>query len=395
MYAVEDIYPKYACPACEGSGDEENPVFRQAPAVKYFIPKSIATNELLAYVMTNKFCEHMPFYRREKAFERRCITVSRADMSNRQEQIYKRLKPLDTLIMNHIKTGTTMNMDETTVRVLKYKNQKENEKRRKSYIRLGIGGPKDKKAVIYRYYESRNAKYIKPFINGFKGWLQTDEYPGYESAIKEHELLYPDDKIIHVACLAHVRRKFFDASLNGKSPGAGKAVKYIQLIYKKEEELLKMKLSPDELVSKRKELIKPIFNEFHEWLLEIQPKVPPTLKFGRAIIYALSSWEHLLNYLDCPDLFLDNSIAERSIKPFVIGRKNWLFSGSETGAESSCFIFTLIENAKFYKLDPYEYLRCVFDHSVNCQTQKDLEKLLTWNICISPFHEPGTWKIDA
>ena len=215
MYAVEDIYPKYACPACEGSGDEENPVFRQAPAVKYFIPKSIATNELLAYVMTNKFCEHMPFYRREEAFERRCITVSRADMSNRQEQIYKRLKPLDTLIMN-------------------YKNQKENEKRRKSYIRLGIGGPKDKKAIIYRYYESRNAKYIKPFINGFKGWLQTDEYPGYESAIKEHELLYPDDKIIHVACLAHVRRKFFDASLNGKSPGAGKAVKYIQLIYKKE-----------------------------------------------------------------------------------------------------------------------------------------------------------------
>ena len=104
--------------------------------------------------------------------------------------------------------------------------------------------------------------------------------------IKEHELLYPDDKIIHVACLAHVRRKFFDASLNGKSPGAGKAVKYIQLIYKKEEELLKMKLSPDELVSKRKELIKPIFNEFHEWLLEIQPKVPPTLKFGRAITYA-------------------------------------------------------------------------------------------------------------
>lgn len=394
-YAIEDIYPKYACPACEGSGDEDNPVFRQASAVKYFIPKSIATNELLAYVMTNKFCEHMPFYRQEKAFERRCITVSRADMSNWQEQIYKKLKPLDTLIMNHIKTGTTMNMDETTVRVLNYKNQRENEKRQKSYIWLGIGGPKDKKVVIYRYYESRNAKYIKPFINGFKGWLQTDEYQGYESAIKEHELLYPDDKIIHVACLAHVRRKFFDASLNGKSPGAGKAVKYIQLIYKKEEELLAMKLSPDELVSKRRKLIEPIFNEFHKWLLEMEPKVPPTLKFGRAISYALSSWQHLLNYLDCPDLFVDNSIAERSIKPFVIGRKNWLFSGSETGAESSCFIFTLIENAKYYNLDPYEYLRCVFDQSVNCHTEKDFEKLLPWNINISPFHEEGTWKNDA
>ena len=395
MYAVEDIYPKYACPNCEGSGDEDNPVFRQAPAVKYFIPKSIATNELLAYVMTNKFCEHMPFYRQEKAFERRCITVTRADMSNWQEQIYKRLKPLDSLIMKHIKTGTTMNMDETTVRVLKYKNRTENENRKKSYIWLGIGGPKNKKAVIYRYYESRNAKFIKPFINGFKGWLQTDEYPGYETALKEHNLLYPDDKIIHVACLAHVRRKFFDASLNGKSPGAGKAVKYIQLIYKKEEELIEMNLPPEELVSKRKELIKPIFDEFHKWLLEMEPKVPPTLKFGRAINYALSSWQHLLNYLDCPDLFVDNSIAERSIKPFVIGRKNWLFSGSEKGAESSCFLFTLIENAKYYHLNPYEYLRCVFDQSVNCQTKKDYEKLLPWNISISSFHEEGTWKNDA
>lgn len=395
MYAIEDIYPKYACPNCEGSGDEDNPVFRQAPAAKYFIPKSIATNELLAYVMTNKFCEHMPFYRQEKAFERRCITVTRADMSNWQEQIYKRLKPLDSLIMEHIKTGTTMNMDETTVRVLKYKNRTENENRKKSYVWLGIGGPKNKKAVIYRYYESRNAKFIKPFINGFKGWLQTDEYPGYETALKEHNLLYPDDKIIHVACLAHVRRKFFDASLNGKSPGAGKAVKYIQLIYKKEEELIEMNLPPEELVSKRKELIKPVFDEFHEWLLEMEPKVPPTLKFGRAINYALSSWQHLLNYLDCPDLFVDNSIAERSIKPFVIGRKNWLFSGSEKGAESSCFLFTLIENAKYYHLDPYEYLRCVFDQSVNCQTKKDFEKLLPWNISISAFHEEGTWKNDT
>ncbi len=395
MYAIEDIYPKYACPNCEGSGDEDNPVFRQAPAAKYFIPKSIATNELLACVMTNKFCEHMPFYRQEKAFERRCITVTRADMSNWQEQIYERLKPLDSLIMEHIKTGTTMNMDETTVRVLKYKNRTENENRKKSYVWLGIGGPKNKKAVIYRYYESRNAKFIKPFINGFKGWLQTDEYPGYETALKEHNLLYPDDKIIHAACLAHVRRKFFDASLNGKSPGAGKAVKYIQLIYKKEEELIEMNLSPEELVSKRKELIKPVFDEFHEWLLEMEPKVPPTLKFGRAINYALSSWQHLLNYLDCPDLFVDNSIAERSIKPFVIGRKNWLFSGSEKGAESSCFLFTLIENAKYYHLDPYEYLRCVFDQSVSCQTKKDFEKLLPWNISISAFHEEGIWKNDT
>ena len=395
MYAIEDIYPKYACPACEGSGDEDKPVFRQAPAVKYLIPKSIATSELLAYTMTNKFCEHLPFYRQEKAFERRCITVTRADMSNWQEQIYKRLKPMDKLIMNHIKSGNTMNMDETTVKVLKYKNQNDNDSRKKSYIWLGIGGPKDNKAVIYRYYESRHHKYIKPFINGFKGYLQTDEYPGYETAINEHALLYPDDKIIHVACLAHVRRKFFDASLNGKTPGASKAVKYIQQIYRLEEELIDMNLSPEELVSKRKEIIKPVFDEFHEWLLEMKPKVPPTLMFGRAINYALSAWNHLLNYLDCPELFVDNSISERSIKPFVIGRKNWLFSGSETGAESSCFIFTLIENAKRYERDPYEYLRSVFDQAPFCESEKKKKKLLPWNIKITEFNEEGTWKTDA
>ena len=156
-----------------------------------------------------------------------------------------------------------------------------------------------------------------------------------------------------------------------------------------------MNLSPVEIIYKRKELIKPIFDDFHKWLIEIQPKVPPSLKFGRAISYALSSWQHLLNYLDCPDLFVDNSISERSIKPFVIGRKNWLFAGSETGAESSCFIFTLIENAKLYKLDPYEYLRCIFDQAPYCQTEKDFEKLLPWNIKITEFHEEGTWKNDT
>lgn len=128
---------------------------------------------------------------------------------------------------------------------------------------------------------------------------------------------------------------------------------------------------------------------FTNGLLKCSQKIPPSLKFGRAISYALSSWQHLLNYLDCPDLFVDNSIAERSIKPFVIGRKNWLFSGSETGAESSCFIFTLIENAKLYKLDPYEYLRCIFDQAPYCQTEKDFEKLLPWNIKITEFHEEG------
>lgn len=174
-----------------------------------------------------------------------------------------------------------MHMDETTVKVLKYDRPEEHQNRKKSYMWLAQGGPREKPAVLYQYFDSRSSKYIKHFIK--------------------------------------------------------------------------------QLVSKRKEIIKPLFDEFHRWLLEIQPQVPESLKFGRAIKYALSAWEHLLNYIDCPEIYLDNSIAERGIKPFVMGKKNWLFCGSEDGARSSCFLYSLIECAKINNINPEEYLSSIFE----------------------------------
>lgn len=161
-------------------------------------------------------------------------------------------------MLEHIKTVTTMNMDETTVRVLKYKKQTENENRQKSYIWLGIGGPKNKKAVIYRYFESRSPQFIRPFINGFKGYLQTDEYSGYEAALKKHKILYPKDKIVHIACAAHIRRKFYNALPNGKSRNSAIGFKYIQRIYFEENRLREKQLPDSEFIQKRKETIKPI-----------------------------------------------------------------------------------------------------------------------------------------
>ena len=380
IYVEKHIYPVYACRVCEGSGDEDHPVFRQAPAAKNIIPKSIATPGLLSYIFVNKYCNHMPYYRQAQHFERHGADLSRATMDKWQLEVYEKIKPLEKVLLKHIKSGKVLNMDETTCRILNYENG--NKERKKSYIWLAHGGPKDKKLVVYRYFESRSPKYIKPFINGFKGWLQTDEYPGYESALKEHNILFPKQQIIHVSCAAHIRRKFYDALLNGKSKGAAKALKYIQQMYYEENRLREQNLSDSELVAKRKEIIKPIMDEFYNWMIETQPTVPESFKFGQAINYAISAWPHLMNYIDCPEIYLDNSISERSIRPYVLSRKNFLFSASEDGARSTCLLFSLIECAKINNINPEEYLSSIFELAADTTdwTDSNWSELLPWNI---------------
>lgn len=254
IYVEVTVRPKYAYRNCEGSADEDKPVFRQMPAPKTFIPKSIATPNLMAFIFTQKFCEHNPYYRQSKAIERRLIDISRAYMYNWQLKFFEKIKPMEQILMNHIKSGPVMNKDETTVKVLKYENADANRDRKKSYMWLSCGGPENQKAVIYRYYESRNPKFIKPFI-------------------------------------LHVRRKFFDAAKCGQgfAKDSEKAVAYIQKIYFLENRLREQNLSEDELVAQRKLKILPVLNEFHDWMFSIQPVVVPELKFVKAINYALNS----------------------------------------------------------------------------------------------------------
>ncbi|MCQ2241497.1 IS66 family transposase, partial [Treponema sp.] len=352
----------------------------QAPAAKNIIQQGIATPGLLSYIFINKYCNHMPYYRQSKNFERKGIDLSRATMDKWQLEVYEKLKPLERIMLEHVKTGKVLNMDETTTQILHYENG--NTSRKKSYIWLAHGGPKDKPLAIYRYFESRSPQFIRPFINGFKGYLQTDEYPGYEAALKEHKILHPKDKIVHVACAAHIRRKFYDALLNGKSKNSAIALKYIQKMYYEENRLREQNLSDSEFIKKRKEIIKPIMDEFYNWMTEIQPTVPETFKFGKALDYAIKAWPHLMNYLDCPEIYLDNSIAERSIRPYVLSRKNFLFCGSEDGARSTCLLFSLIECAIINGINPEEYLSSIFELAADTTdwTDSKWSELLPWNI---------------
>ena len=153
-------------------------------------------------------------------------------------------------------------------------------------------------------------------------------------------------------------------------------------MYYEENRLREQNLSDSEFIKKRKEIIKPIMDEFYNWITEIQPTVPESFKFGKALDYAIKAWPHLMNYLDCPEIYLDNSIAERSIRPYVLSRKNFLFCGSEDGARSTCLLFSLIECAIINDINPEEYLSSIFELAADTTdwTDSKWSELLPWNI---------------
>ena len=371
VYVERHIRPKYACRYCEGSGDEENPVFRIAPAPPAMIPGSIATAGLLAFIFVNKFVDHLPFYRQEKRFERIGVRLSRQNMSNWSVKVYEKLKPLEELLRKEVRGGPYIQMDETPLQVMGEEGRLNTSK---SYMWVSRGGPPEKPVVYYKYQETREAQYIEDFLEDYRGFLQSDGYKGYDSALKENK------NIVHVGCLAHVRRKFFDASKVSKKAGSAHiALKKIASIYHTENELKKQELTKEELLKRRQEEIEPLLEDFKKWLTDKSQKVRPTSETGKAISYSLGQWEKIENYLGCAELTPDNNAAERAVKPFVLGRKNWLFSGSPTGAHASALLFSLIETAKANDLNPYGYLKWIFEEIPLIQSEKEFEKFLPLN----------------
>ena len=375
IHVTKHVRPEYACKNCEGSGDEEKPAVRVAPPVPKLIPKSIASASLLATTMVNKFVDHLPYYRQEKRFKRIDVNISRQDMSNWQTKAFKAIKPLVALLKEQLKSGTVMHMDETPVQVMKEPGR---ENTSKSYMWLARGGPPDKPVVIYEYHPTRASKHVYPFIEGFKGYLQTDGLSVYKTALKGN------DKITHVSCFAHARRKFHEAiNKKNKSGSANEGIKYIAQLYAIEDQLRNKDLPVDKFLSLRAEKAEKVLNKFKAWLDKKREQVPPSVLLGQAVNYTLNEWPTLIKYIESPYLTPDNNASERAIRPFVMGRKNWLFSGCPRGAESSCGIYTLIESAKQNNLEPFQYLKYIFEQTPKLNSQEEFEQLLPWNV---PFY---------
>lgn len=369
VFVRKHVYPKYGPCTCEKFILEEQTEVISAPAKKRMLPGSIVSEGLLAYIITSKFCDALPFYRLSKMFGRIDVDISRATMCNWQLNIYEKLEPFFEVMKETLKSGEFIRMDETTVQVLHEKNRSPDSK---SYMWIAIGYPiRGRPLVLYEYHPTRSGMVPMKFLEGFKGHLQTDGYAAYNLPVVEYGL-------VHVGCLAHARREFHKAhNPKIKNSRAYKVLKIIQRIYKIESDLRENKLPDDVFVEKRKNAVTPVLDELHRFLTQTKEIVAPSSLTGEAIKYTLNQWNKIIRYLDLACMTPDNNEIERSIKSFVIGRKNWLFSNTPRGAHASAGMYSLIESAKANKLDPYAYIRFLLSRFPPVKDdRKELRKLL-------------------
>jgi transposase len=366
---IRHIRYKYACKSCEGL-DSDGPTVKIAPAAVQLIPKSMASAGLLAHLLVSKFEDALPFYRQEKIFARMGIELGRATMCNWAVKVAERLKPLMALLHQQIRCGPLINIDETPVQVLKEPGRSNTSK---SYMWVYRGGDPQKPVLIFQYQPTRSGQVPLKFLDGYQGYVQSDAYSGYDSLGRQ-----PGVQL--VGCWAHVRRKFKEvitAKSNRKKQGhAAQALDYIGQLYAIEKHADKNEFSPDQRLELRRQKAKPILTEFERWLTQTSLITPPKGLLGKAVNYTLRNWDRLIRYVDDGCLRPDNNLAENAIRPFVVGRKNWLFSGHPNGAQASAAIFSLIETAKANRLKPYEYFRFLFDKLPYAESEDDYKNLL-------------------
>jgi transposase len=262
-------------------------------------------------------------------------------------------------------------MDETPVQVLGEVGKKNTSK---SYMWVARGGDPKYPLLLYQYHRSRSKEVANDFLIDYKGYLQTDGYAGYDEAGGQKG-------IVHVGCWAHVRRKFFEAKSGSKKVGsADEALSRIGKLYMKERSIRELlhdeKITEDEFQEERKAYCEPILEQFHTWLIKRESQVPPSTLLGKAITYTLGQWPKLVRYLEHWALTPDTNQVENAIRPFVVGRKNWLFSGSPKGALASSVLYSLVETAKANDIEPYRYLRFLFEQIPKAKTKSDYQNLL-------------------
>mgnify|MGYP003384765217 CR=1 FL=1 len=363
---IEHVRLKYSCRTCEKQGTSTK--IQLAPIPASPIPKGIATATLLSQIITSKYQYALPLYRQESLFKQYGIELSRKTMADWMIKSGDLFTPLYARLQEVLLQQQVIQADETTLKVIK-------EDKIKSYMWLyctGTDSPNNTTTpniVLYDYQSGRAGQCAVDYLQGFTGYLQVDGYAGYEKT-----------SAILVGCWAHARRKFIEAQTaqpKGKTGKADIALSMIQKLYRLEISLKDK--SADDKYQQRQEKAKPLLEQFHQWLEKAN--VPPKTALGAAITYCKNQWHKLIRYIEYGNLSIDNNRAERAIKPFVIGRKNWLFSKTANGANASAMLYSIIETAKANGLTPFDYVaHCLEQLS---DQNADIETLLPWNVKLS------------
>ncbi len=368
---VHHVRKVYSCRECEKTGDSTPIVTAPMPAP--VISGSFVSPSLLAYLMYQKYSAALPLDRQEKIFSHFGIDISKQNMSNwiiKGSELW--LEPFYERLRTELLKETFIQADESPLRVLT-KDGKPTDS--KSYMWLYKGGNFGKKITLYEYQPSRSGKHPRKFLEGFEGILQSDDYSGYNLV----------QNVTRVGCHAHARRYYTDAlkilpkEAEIESTNAHQALKYFKQMFHLESQWTD--LSAEERKKIRNIELKPVLEAYLSWLQEIEPKVVRKSKLGQAINYSLSNWELLSNVLVDGQCELSNNAAERAIKPFVIGRKNYLFCKSPHGAKASAIIYSIVETAKMNNLNPFYYLKYLFEQLPNTRltSPESLDHLLPWS----------------
>ena len=366
----QHVYYTYACQTCNKE-DIETPVVK-APREKNIIPGSFATPETIAHIMTQKFVMGSPLYRQEQELNRKGISLSRQTMSNwilKATEDY--LIPVYEQLHKELLKRDVLHADETTLQVLHEPGKKPQSD---SYMWLyRTSGDTDKPIVLYEYQSGRGAKHPKEFLAGYTGYLHTDGYAGY------HDL---GEDITVVGCWAHARRKFDEAVKSlpkGKAKGssASQGLSYCNLLFEIEQGLCEE--TEDARYEQRLKQAKPVLDAMFAWANS--RTTAPKSALGKAFHYLKEQWPYLTNYLKDGRLEISNNRAERSIKPFVIDRKNFLFANTPKGATGSAVMFSLIQTAIENGLDPYKYLTWLLKKAKDADLTdaEVVQRLLPWN----------------
>lgn len=372
-----DIYVTYACRNCK-ENNITTPVV-QTPKEPALIPGSFASAEAVAHFAVQKYVMGSPLYRQEQEWNRQGFMISRQTMSNWMlRSTADWLVPVYDALHRQLLSHDLLHADETELQVL---HEEGKDPKAKSYMWLyRTGGDADQAIVLYEYARGRGQEYPQKFLEGFHGYLQTDGYSGYNGL---HD-------VRHVGCWAHVRRKFDEAlravPKGKRSPTAEQGVAYCSQLFKLEEKF--KDLSPEERKQRRQEQEKPVLDAMLAWANT--RTAAPKSKLGIALNYLKNQWPTLLTYLDDGRIELSNNRAERSIKPFVISRKNFLFANTAGGAQGSAVMFSLIETSKENGLDPYRYLSWVLNEAPRLAASGS-----DWPEALVPQNAPPYCKADA
>jgi transposase len=346
FFVHRHIRPQYACRGCE--------TVTAAPIPPAVIDGGMAAPGLLAWIAVSKFVDHLPLYRIEQIADRQGVPLARSTLAEWMGRIGVALQPLSDRLAQLLRQRPCLHADETPVRQL----DPGQGKTRHAYLwayrsnNYDDGPP----IIVFDYQTGRAGAHARAFLEGWRGHLMVDDYAGYKA-------LFADD-VTELACLAHVRRKFFELHAANGSPVAAEALQRIAALYAIEQQAKDM--NADERMRMRQEHAQPALGALHAWLLGMQTVVATGSGTGKAIEHALMRWPALVRYAESGTLPIDNNAVENAIRPIAIGKKNWLFAGSERAGRRAAAIQTLLGTAKLNGLDPLHWLASVLERLPTC-----------------------------